>query len=437
MSQFQEAIHRDTILLVGFPREATFSALEKYEKEYGKKLKLLVLGDKRRLKTLLKKYTYKMSKDTTLVSCDFDDAVEIRKAIEPFKDSLLAVTTHFEKTIPDLKAVIPHVPYLNAPSSESLDWASDKVKMRRLLDNHDSNLTPKFLVAKDASKATLDRIEKRIGFPVIIKPAGLAASMLVSACYHREELEESLTSAFKKLKKVYEKELGRGEPTMLVEQIMEGTQYSVDGYVNNRGVVYFVPPVHVKTGKAIGVDDYYGYQQLTPTKLKSNAIDELNAAGEEAVKALGLRSTIVHIELMLTDGEWKIIELAPRQGGFRHELYNMAFGINHILNDILIRVPQKPIIPKKRKGFAAVLKIYPKTEGKMTTIKGIIKLRALESFQKVDVHKEKGDRVIFARNGGASVMDIYLFNPDRSKLLADIRRIEKNLEIVVAGRKKS
>jgi len=141
------------------------------------------------------------------------------------------------------------------------------------------------------------------------------------------------------------------------------------------------------------------------------------------VKALGLRSTTVHVELMKTVKGWKIIELAPRMGGFRHTMYSWSFGTNHILNDILIRIPQKPVIPKKRKGFTAVFKIFGKTEGTLEAIRGLKKIRSLESFVHVNVKKKKGDSLLYAKNGGGSVVEVALFNKVRADLLADVRRM--------------
>jgi len=42
----------------------------------------------------------------------------------------------------------------------------------------------------------------------------------------------------------------------------------------------------------------------------------------------------------------------------------------------------------------------------------------------------------FAKHGGKSVFNVILFNKDRSKLLADKRRIEKMIEIVTTKTKK-
>ncbi len=437
MSLFREAVHRDLVLFVNGIRPSTVEAIETYRDRYDKSIRALILVDRKKKKLLQEAQAFARNKKVTLIQCDTDVPVQIKQVLAPYIDRLLAVTCQFENSVPTLQKVLPHVPYLNGPTEESLDWATDKILMRRMLKSHNPKITPKYTVIEDATEKSIAKVEKRVGFPVVVKPAGLAASLLVSVCYHEEELEETLKVTFKKIEKIYKEKLGRGKPKVLVEQLMEGTMYSIDSYVNDRGNVYHTPPVHVKTGREVGFDDFFGYQRITPTKLTKPKIEDANHVATEAIKALGMRSTVCHIELMRTDGQWKIIELAPRLGGFRHTMYTWSFGINHILNDILIRIPQKPVLPKKRKGFTAVFNMYGKTEGKLNTIKGLRKVRELDSFVYMNVHKKKGDTLQFAKNGGGVVVEVILFNKKRPDLLADIRRMEKAVDIVVDPKRRT
>jgi hypothetical protein len=189
--------------------------------------------------------------------------------------------------------------------------------------------------------------------------------------------------------------------------------------------------VRVITGHNIGHDDFYNYLRITPTKLKKSSIDKAHKATEAGIHALGLRNTTTHVELMKVDDEWKIIEIGPRIGGFRDKLHRLSCDIDHSLNDILIRFPKKPIIPKKCKGYAATLKWYPKQEGRLVRLKGIKKIQELKSFVDMTIEKKLGDWCRFAKNGGKSVFTMTLYNAERSKLLADIRRVEKLIDIQV------
>ena len=169
--------------------------------------------------------------------------------------------------------------------------------------------------------------------------------------------------------------------------------------------------------------------RITPVNIKPHKVEAARRVAEKAVEALGLRSTTCHIELMRTEDGWKVIELGPRVGGFRHEMYELSYGIDHSLNDILIRIPRKPVIAKKVKGYTSVMQFYAHERGKLKTIVGVNKVRRLESFSRIDIKKKPGDMCDFARNGDDPVFTIVLFNKDRPRLLADIRRLEQAVSI--------
>jgi biotin carboxylase len=198
-----------------------------------------------------------------------------------------------------------------------------------------------------------------------------------------------------------------------------------------------MPLVHVKTGFSVGYQDFFGYMQTTPVLLKQHKIDDAKKAADQAIKALGIRSSSCHVELMKTEDGWKIIEVGARIGGFRHELYELAYGMDHMLNDLLIRLPKKPIRNKKVRGHATAMKFYPKRKGRLIAVDGINKVRRLESFRSIEVHKKPGDMCNFARNGDDPVFTITLCNPSRSKLLADIRRLETTVKIKIKSPQKT
>jgi biotin carboxylase len=363
------------------------------------------------------------------IPCNLNDSESIQKALLLYHDELLVITCRGESHIPNFAKIVPNVPYLRTPTSESLLWSCDKIKMRKRFRAHNKSISPQFLIVKDDSPEMIQKIKDKVGFPLIIKPSNLAVSLLVSICFHEQELETAIKKIFKKIRKIGE-ENGREEtPRVLVEQFMEGEMYSVDAYVNSKGGVYFCPFVHIKTGRAIGFDDFFGYQQITPTLLKKTSIEAAETVAREAIKALALRSSTAHIELMRTEEGWKVIEIGPRVGGFRRDLYKLSYDINHSMNDILIRIPKTPVVPKKVKGYSAAMKFFAKQEGILTSLTGIIKIQELASFEKITVNKKIGDKCLHAKNGGQSICNVILFNESRSELLADIRRLESTLEI--------
>ncbi len=365
---------------------------------------------------------------------DFDSPLKIAAVVKPYQERLLAITARAELGVNYLSKVAPHVPYLRTPTPESIQWTLDKYQMRRRLKLGCPQHTPKFTKVAENSKKERDRVIAKIGFPMIIKPGSLEASMLVTICYHEQELEKTLKNVFKKLKSEYLKLKRSQVPIILAEEFMDGDMYSIDSYVDSRGKIYHCPIVKIKTGRNIGHDDFYNYLRITPVNLKSDSIKLAQEATELGVHALGLRSTSTHTELMRIDNEWKIIEIGARIGGHRHDLHNLSCDIDHYLNDVLIRIPRVPKIPKKCKGYSAVMRFYPEKEGVIKQISGMKFISELDSVIDISVKLKVGDKVVYAKNGGKGIFDLTMYNSDRASLLADIRRIEKNIKVTVAAR---
>jgi len=422
--------NKNIVIYVNRVKGTDVDGLKKWGKKDGKKIRVMRLIDSK-----LRIDTKDDNESDIIVECDFSKPNKIAEALLPFQHELLAVTCVGDANVMKLAQVIPHVPYLRTPSVESLEWTSDKLKMRRRLKLFDAKHTPRFTLVKANTKAERDRVIDKVHFPMIIKPTNLSASLLVSICYHEEELEKTLRVTFRKLKSVYEKDKRIEEPQVIAEEFMDGDMYSIDAYVNSRGGIEFCPLVRVITGRNVGQKDFYNYLRITPTDLKRSTIERAQTRAETAVHALGLRNTTVHVELMKLDDDWKIIEIGPRMGAFRHTLYMLSCDINHSVNDVLTRIPKKVRIPKKCKGYAATVRYYPEKEGIITEMKGVKSIQKLASFQSITIGKKIGDRARFSKNGGKAVLSLDLYNQSRSKLLADIKRVEDMLKIKVGSKK--
>ena len=431
MDQFLRDPNRDTILYVqdipSSMQKDVLESIQNVETYLKRKIKVLIVTDKKSKATI----NTKLPKNCTRIVVSTNSVRQLEKALHPYLDSLVAIYCRAESYVPYFHRIIPHVPYLSTPTQESLDWATNKIQMRRRLRTFNPRTNPKYMVVKEVDEKTLQNISRKIGFPLIVKPAGLAASVLVSVCYYEEELEKTLKKSISKLNSVYKKEKGRGVPAVMVEQFMEGRMYSVDIYVNERGTMYATPMVRVITAFDKGRDDFYGYSRRTPTTLKAPKEQKGISVAKEAVEALGLRSLTAHVELMLTDAGWKVIEVGPRVGGFRHDMYKLSYGIDHLMNDTLVRLPMRPVVPRKVQSHTAVIQFYADTEGEISSVTGLAKIKKLDSFVKLNLRTKKGDYAAFARHGGRSVVDLILTNQSRSKLQADIRRSEKAINIEV------
>lgn len=418
----------DIVVYVMAVKDSAVESLRNYEKSSGNKYRVMLLWDSRVKDTGEQK---KHSLADIVVEADFSKPEKIAAALLPYEHELLAITCRDEKSMARFAAVIPHVPYLRTPTTESLRWASDKYEMRKRMRVYDPSISPAFTLVKENSKKERERVIAKIGFPMIVKPTNLSGSLFVTICYHEEELESTLRMTFRKLRKAYENDNRIEDPKLIAEAFMDGDLYSIDSYVSTRGKVEHCPLVKQVTAKKIGHDDFYNYLQITPPVFKKETVIKAEQVAEKAIHALGLRSTLTHTELMKIDDEWKVVEIGARMGGFRHVLHKLTCNIDHSLNDVLIRIPQKTIIPRKCASYACAMKWFASAEGKIVEMKGIKKIEHLESFHKITVNKKIGDKAVFARKGGRSIFNLFLHNADRSKLLADIRRVEQLVAIKV------
>ena len=424
------------ILFVNAIRPATFAALEKHFENTGQRLIPYVFVNSHiedRVITRNGQLNHKSK--AKFISADINNSASVIDALSKIEGKVIALVSQYENSMDEYKKLIPYFPNLYLPTSESIDWATEKKLMREKLEEYNKNLVPKFLKIHNNSLKTILEVEKNIEYPLIIKPSGLEGSLLVSLVRDRKELKTSLAKGFELIQHAYDFWIKRQKPFFLAEEFMDGDMYSVDCYVDRFGEVNHTPLVRVITGHSVGFDDFFGYMRITPSDISKEDVKLAKKAAEDACKALNLKSLTAHVELMHTATGWKIIELGPRIGGYRHEMYGQSYGINHIMNDILNRAGEKPIIPDKLLGYSAMFNIHAREEGIFESFSGDDIVKLLESFVNIKQRYEIGEKLLFARHNGDPVFDIMLFNSDKEILLKDIHKMEKALKINVATQK--
>jgi hypothetical protein len=424
--------NKDIVLFINSLHRPTLSALAAYAEKTGKKLKPVVLVDKKIEKSIMDLNNQRQLRSkVTYVTADFDSPASIRQALKDLEQRIFAITSQYENSITEYKKLIPYLPHMPAPTETSLIWATDKKLMREAFNGYDKSLSPASIEVQDTSSKTIAAIEKAISYPMIIKPSGLERSLLVSVVHNTEELASTLAFTFSQLESAYKTWMKRLTPSVLIEEFMEGDMYSVDSYVSSDGTCRHAPPVKVVTGRSAGFDDFFAYLQMTPSGLSEAQTEQAQRASERACRALGLRSVTAHTEMMKTKTGWKIIEVGPRIGGYRHELYSLSHGMNHIVNDVVNRAGQTPEIPNKPKRHAAIYKTYGREEGILSGIDGIEAIQMLPSFMNIKSPFKLGDEIKFARNNGDAVIELTLGHESPKQLSLDIDAIEHLLDIRV------
>ncbi len=418
-------MNKDTIIFVNAIRPKTFQALRDYEAVSGRKLTPIVLVDEKIKKSIFAcNGQYSLPEKVEVLTADFSSAASLRRILKPYENRILAITAQYENCIQELRAVLPYFPYLPTPTETSLVWATEKKLMRKMLEAYDSQLVPGYMEIVDDTPETIKKIEETMDYPIVVKPSGLEGSLLVSYVKNRQELESTLRQTFAAAQAAYDTWVKRQKPALLVEEFMLGDMYTIDIYVDESGDCYFTPIIGDIVGRKVGYDDLFGYCAFLPSGLSDSEIDKCQMTAKNACHALGLRSVTAHVELMRTATGWKIIELGPRIGGYRYELYERAYGINHIVNDIRNRAGEKPDIPTELKQYVSVFDMYARQEGTLKAVYGIEKAKNLSSFFYLKQNIFVGEEVKFAKNGGDVVVNIMLSNPDKAQLDKDIAAME-------------
>lgn len=424
---------KDVILFVNAVRPATFGALEVYAEKTGRTFTPVVLVDSKIQESITERNGQKQhANGVTVLSADFDSSTSVREVLRPYEERIFAVTSQYENSILELKKLVPYLPYLPMPTEASLEWATEKKLMRELLGAYDSKLVPGYKEIIDMSTSTIQDIEQSLSYPLVVKPSGLEGSLLVSLVNDRKELTQTLKRTFAMMQDAYNVWIKRQTPSLLVEEFMDGDMYSIDTYIGADGSCVHAPVVKVVTGRKIGFDDFFGYMRLTPSGLTESEVTAAKKAAEKACHALGLRSVTAHVELMKLPNGWKIIELGPRIGGYRHDLYFLSYGINHIMNDILNRAGEQPEVSTKTLQYTAVFNIYCREEGMLKSIKGIQAVRDLLSFVSLKQDLTIGQYVRFAKNNGDPVLEITLSHSDPKQLELDIATMQQAISLEVA-----
>lgn len=293
-------------------------------------------------------------------------------------------------------------------------------------------ISPAFMEVRDASARTLETIEQQVGYPLVVKPASLASSLLIQKCESSDQLAKVLPQTLEAIEEVY-RSSGRYEtPALIVEQMLIGDLYSVDTYITSDGAMFHCPPVYYTSGQSLGVDDFFLYKRTAPASLDDAEWQLCRSAVESAIRAIGLTATTAHVELCRTQAGWKIIEVGPRVGRYRVELYREVYGIDHSSNDIKVRFGLTPEISTAIAKHCAVYSIYPLEEGYLDSVAYASEVNQLPSLLYIRRLIQDGVVVRHAKHGGHAIMEVILSHSNSDQFERDCLWFESHVKAVVA-----
>jgi biotin carboxylase len=255
----------------------------------------------------------------------------------------------YDETLVMATAEIAELLGLPGPGTDGADRCRNKHRCRQTLTA--AGLPqPRFALA-----GTLDEARdtaSAIGYPLVLKPRGMGASIGVVRVDGPSALDASFAVA--------EQASHGGSPAyeggVLVEEYLSGPEISIDGAVFDGDYLPFFI-----AHKQVGLHPYFeeiGHIVRADDPLLEDP--ELGRVLAQAHRALGLRFAVTHTEVRLTERGPVIIEVNVRPGGdLIPYLGKLATGIDPACIAVDVAVGNRPIIRATRSGVVGIRFAYP------------------------------------------------------------------------------
>ena len=151
-------------------------------------------------------------------------------------------------------------------SLRSAQLCLDKLAMRRrFVERLGARSTGRFQEVQ--TEEQLRAFAAEVGFPLVLKPTNLSASLFISLNHSLDELLASYRRLVVEVPRYYQQAALKGkELAVQVEEFMAGSNHSIDCWVDAAGRVSATPVVDVLTGKDVGIDDFHHFARITPSR---------------------------------------------------------------------------------------------------------------------------------------------------------------------------
>ena len=253
---------------------------------------------------------------------------------------------------------------------------------------------------KVSEETELGKVEKEIGYPMIVKATDLQGSRGINIVKSPDRLHEAFRDTMSLTKKDY----------CIIEQYIEGKEYGAQAFVY-KGEVLFVLPhgdetIMCKTAVPIG--------HYMPYEISDALYEDTVAQVTNAIKALGINNCAVNVDLLEKDGKAYIIELTGRVGAnCLPELTSNYFGINYYEMILATCLGESPLpIWNQRKAPQATLARMIKSDKS-----GICKSVSYSDLPDTQIHMfiHEGSEVRVFTNSNDAIGEIIVKGQDMAE----------------------
>lgn len=357
---------------------------------------------------------------------DFTDQESVLASLTslPHIDGVL---TTYENYILPAAWITEHLGLPGLPV-KAAEACTDKFLMRSLFDKAPEKISPAFATVKD--EQDVRTFAEAHTFPLILKPANLAKSLLVTKNNSLEELLANYHKSIELLHTTYRKYAPNRTPSLIIEEFLEGSIHSVDAFIDAEGTPLVLDTiVDYQTGYDIGYDDNFHYSRILPSTLSTTEQESLIHCAKVGIRALGIKNSPAHVEIIMTNEGPRIVEIGARNGGYRERMHRLANGIDILGAAVALALGKQPAISSTKNDPCAVLELFPKKPGTFTGIHNQSELEKLSSLQNLTLKVSTGEFVGKAADGYKMCAILTLHNTNSQQFARDIAFINDNVYV--------
>lgn len=363
------------------------------------------------------------------VSCDFSSQGTILAAVDGVNERIDATMTLYENYVLPMAWINKHLS-LTGMSEASARACTDKYLMRQAFASSPEPISPAF--AHVSSEADVRHFADTHGFPLILKPANLVKSLLVSKSENLEELIQNYRHTASIIDEVYATYAPDRTPSIVIEEFLVGTMHSVAGFAGEDGTPYIVEQVvDLERAQDRGFDDNFLYSRTLPSVLSEEDQAAVRHCAALGIRALGMQGSPAHVEIILTAKGPRIVEIGARNGGYRERMYRMACGIDVVGAALAITLGREPDLQAKKNEACAVIELFPDKAGTFAGIANAEAIQTLPSCVYFRVRAAVGTPVGKAAGGHKFSAVCILHHADVQQVAADLTFLRDNAHVVL------
>ncbi|MGG4264553.1 ATP-grasp domain-containing protein [Peribacillus simplex] len=323
------------------------------------------------------------------IVCDTDDINAIKKSIELIGiENICGITTTSEYYVEIAAEISTYYGFIGS-SPEIIRRYRDKALLRSVLS--DTNVVqPEYQIVEDITGS--EDVLNEIKFPCVVKPTEDSGSNNVKLCKDKADVREHMKLILSKKTNM------RGQlikPKVLIEEYIEGKEYSVELFINKERITL----IGITEKRTTGNPFFVECRHIFPSNFKKEESNIVYKTVAEAVGKLGYVNGALHAEIKMNKGKCVIIEINPRlAGGMIPELIKLSTGIDVLKYHINSFIDNDIFFEVNAERYAGIQFLISPFEGALDEIRGLEKINELKGFHYSNINLNKGSRVRKAQN---------------------------------------